>query len=295
MIIQRVNLMPRCIGISNMKRLALVLLVVVTTACSSMIFQPSPGYIFDPEKIQKFFSIKIEDVYFTTSDGVRLHGWFLPNQVKPTKGTILFLHGNGENISSHISVVWWLPRNGYNVFMPDYRGYGFSEGQPDLEGVHRDVQAAMEVLFKRKDVDQHKLVLYGHSLGGAIAITSLADSIYRDRFKALIVESTFTRYRTAAREALSHFWLTWLFQYPLSWTIRDDYAPIDAIPRISPIPVLLVNGTHDPVVESYHSKLLYEAAKQPKQYWQFEASTHEVFTTKQRREKLLQYLDQVLK
>ena len=288
--------MPAFSGISNsMKRFVLLVVVICITACSSMIFQPTNGYVFDPEKIQKFFKIKIEDVYFTNQDGLRLHGWFLPNQLKPTKGTILFLHGNGENISSHIRLVWWLPRSGYNVFMPDYRGYGFSEGVPDLEGVHRDVQAAMEVLFRRKDVNQDKLVLYGHSLGGAIAITSLADSIYRERFKALIVESAFTRYRTVAREALGRFWLTWPLQYPLSWTIRDDYAPIDAIPRISPIPVLLVNGNADPVVAPHHSKDLFDAARQPKEFWQFEANTHAVFETKDRREKLLKYLDRVLK
>ncbi len=287
--------MPACIFISSMKRGALLLLLVLTSACSSMIFQPTTGYIYDPEKIKKYFKIEIEDVYFTNQDGLQLHGWFLPNQTGKTKGTILFLHGNGENISSHIKMVWWLARSGYNLFMPDYRGYGFSEGEPDLEGVHRDVKAAMEWLLQRKDINKQRLVLYGHSLGGAIATTSLADSPYREHFKALIVESSFTRYRTAAREALGRVWVTWLFQYPLSWTIRDDYAPIDAIPRISPIPVLLVNNKNDPVVESYHSKRLYDAAREPKDYWQFDSSQHWVFINPERREKLLNYLDRVVK
>ena len=288
------NIMQDCIGISRLRLWVLLWAVLATSACSSMIFQPSNGYIYDPEKIQKIFKIKIEDVYFR-SDNLLLHGWFLPNQHGKTKATILFLHGNGENISSHIRNVWWLARSGYHVFMPDYRGYGFSEGEPDLEGVHRDVNAAIEWLLKRPGVDNQKLVMYGHSLGGAIATTSLVDSPYRKHFRALIVESSFTRYRTAAREVLGRLWLTWLFQYPLSWTIRDDYAPVEAVSRISPIPVLFVNGNHDPVIEPYHSRELFEAARQPKDYWQFESDKHSVFDTQQRRQKLLEYLDHILK
>lgn len=287
--------MPACIGTSRFKLFSLLLLVWLNSACSSLIFQPAEGYILDPEKLQKYFKVKIEDVYFNNQDGLRLHSWFLPNQTGPTRGTVLYLHGNGDNISGHVQNIWWLARSGYNVFMPDYRGYGFSEGEPDLEGLHQDVQAAMEVLFQRQDIDQEKLVLYGHSMGGAVATTSLADSIYRDRFKALIVEASFTRYRTAAREALGRVWLTWLFQYPLSWTIRDDYAPVEAIARISPIPVLFVNSANDPIIDAYHSKALFDAARQPKAYWQFEDGMHNVFSTKQRRQRLVKYLDSILK
>lgn len=245
--------------------------------------------------MQKHLEIKIEDVWFKSRDGTTLHGWYLPNQVGKTKGTILFLHGNAENISTHIKVVWWFPRTGYNVFLPDYRGYGFSEGEPDLEGVHDDVQAAMAYLLARKEVSRNNLVLYGHSMGGAIAITSLADSIYRDRFNALVLEGTFTSYRTVAREALGHLWLTWLFQYPLSWTIRDDYRPIDAIPRISPIPLLIAHGERDRIIGIHHGKQLFAAAREPKTFWRMSDGAHTVFNTAKQRDRLLAWLDKVLK
>lgn len=271
------------------------MLFVPLAACSSFIFQPTKQHVLKRDLAEQRLQIKIEDVYFKSQDGTKLHGWLLPNQVGQTKGTILFLHGNGENISTHIRLVWWLPRSGYNVFMPDYRGYGTSEGEPTLERVHEDIQAAMGWLFAQKDIALHNVILYGQSLGGALATTSLVDSPFRGRFKGLVVEGSFTRYRQVAQEALGKFWLTWLFQWPLSFTVRDDYSPIEAIPRISPIPLLLVHGDADPVVEMHHSQLLFSAAKQPKALWVIHGAGHAVFWTPDLRQRLLDYFDKVLK
>lgn len=278
-----------------MSRIFILLMVLFGSGCTHMIFQPEKGYYLDPKKAEQGLDIKLEDVYFKSSDGTQLHGWFLPNQVGKKKGTIMFLHGNAQNISTHLGFVWWLPRNGYDVFIIDYRGYGRSEGEAELEGVQLDVQSAMATLLARKDIHKKNLVLYGHSLGGALAITGLADSPHRDRFKLLIVENSFTSYRTVAREALGSFWLTWLFQYPLSWTIRDDYKPVEAIPRISPIPILLIHGDSDPVIGHYHSGELYAAAKEPKDYWLVAGANHNSMANPQQRLRLLKYLDKILK
>lgn len=260
-------------------------------ACSSLIFQPSKQNMLHRDIAEQRLQIKIEDVYFNSLDGTRLHAWFLPNQVAETKGTILFLHGNGENISTHIKLVWWLPRSGYNVLMPDYRGYGASEGEPALETVHEDIQATMQWLFSQTNINLTNTFLYGQSLGGSLAMTSLVNSPYRERFKGLIVEGGFTSYRQVAQEALSHFWLTWLFQWPLSLTVRDDYRPVEAISRISPIPILLVHGAEDPVIGLHHSQELFKAAQQPKTLWIVPGAGHAVFWTAELRQRLLDYLD----
>ena len=119
-------------------RLLLPALLLLISGCTHLIFQPLKPHLIDPAQ----HGIVAEEHYFTTKDKVRLHGWLLPAQGE-SRGTLLFLHGNAENISTHIRSVWWLPKHGYNVFLFDYRGYGRSEGNPTLDGSLLDLRAAM--------------------------------------------------------------------------------------------------------------------------------------------------------
>ncbi len=233
-----------------------------------------------------------EDVGFPTEDGVRLHGWYLPGQ-GPVCGTILFLHGNAENISTHIGSVYWLPRYGFNVFLPDYRGYGTSQGTPSLPGLQADIDAAMRYLIARPDVDGNGIVIFGQSLGGASAIYYTAHTSRRAHIRALVVDSAFSSHRDIAREKLARFWLTWPLQYPLSWTISDDYSPLAAIAQVAPIPLLLIHGDRDTIVPPWHSERLYAAARAPKEYWKVEGAGHiQALQSQPLRERFASYLYQ---
>ncbi|MBD9461403.1 alpha/beta hydrolase, partial [Pseudomonas sp. PDM05] len=87
--------------------------------------------------------LQYRDVTLTTADGVRLHAWWLPAKAGvPLKGTVLHLHGNGGNLAWHLGGSWWLPEQGYQVLLLDYRGYGLSEGKPSLPAVYQDLDAA---------------------------------------------------------------------------------------------------------------------------------------------------------
>ncbi|MDH5445497.1 MAG: lysophospholipase [Gammaproteobacteria bacterium] len=277
-------------------RLVFGLLVpLLLASCANFLFYPVKEPILKKTELERELNIKIRDMNFTSKDGTKLHGWFLPNQKGRSKATVLFCHGNAENITSHIEKVWWLVHYGYNVFMPEYRGYGASEGDPDLEGIHEDIHAAIELMVSDKAMSHRNYLMYGHSLGGAIATATLANSPHRLKFNGLIVEGSFTSYRDAARDALGNFWLTWLFQYPLAWTIPDDIRPVDEIKKISPVPVLIVHGNEDRVISAGHGKALFDAAKKPKQYWIVSGGGHSTFRSEANRTKLLEYLDSLLK
>lgn len=274
-----------------MRRLLVTALLLASlTGCSNAFFFPYHTYVLTPDQL----GLTYTDVYFNASDGTRLHAWFLPALGKAV-GTILFLHGNAQNISTHIMSVRWLPARQFNVFLLDYRGYGTSSGAPTLGGVQDDVDAALQALLLRPDVDPNRIVVFGQSLGGAIAIYNVAYSPYRQHIRALVVESAFASYRQIAREKLASFWLTWPFQWPLSWTVSDHYSPSDTVAKISPIPLLIIHGDQDPIVPIQQARELYERAGAPKQLWVVAGGGHiQAFQRQSYRDRFVGYLTDIL-
>jgi fermentation-respiration switch protein FrsA (DUF1100 family) len=274
-----------------MRRLLTIIVFSLSLiGCSNVFFFPYHAHVQTPEQL----GLKYEDVYFNAGDGTRLHGWFLPASGRAL-GTILFLHGNAENVSTHIMSVRWLPERGFNVFLLDYRGYGVSAGKPTLAGVQDDVDSALKMLIARPDVDAGRLVVFGQSLGGAIAIHNVAHSPYRRHIRALAVESAFSGHRRITREKLSDFWLTWPLQYPLSWTVSDKYSPAKAVADVGPISLLIIHGDKDLIVPTHHGQRLFDLAREPKQLWIVPGGGHiQAFQRQSYRDRFVTYLTEVL-
>ncbi|MGB7970874.1 MAG: alpha/beta fold hydrolase [Candidatus Deferrimicrobiaceae bacterium] len=275
-------------------RFALLLLafsLVILPACDSYFFYPRRNFVANPYLDR----VVHEDVFFETPDGVRLHGWFLRPNAEP-RGTILFFHGNAENISTHVSAVLWLAMEGYQVFLIDYRGYGRSEGTPDMEGIHVDALAAIDRLFRMEGVDKDRIVVFGQSLGGAVAVYAVANSPHRDRIRALVIDSAFSGYRRIAREKIADVLLLWPFQAPLSLLVTDRYSPSRWIGRVGPVPVLILHGDADKVVPIRHGEMLYRLAEEPKQLWIVPGAGHiQALSDGNIRKRLLMYLASVLR
>ena len=264
-----------------------VLAVAALAGCTGLFFQPLRPHLHQPSEL----GVTHEDVYFDTRDGVRLHGWFLPAQGR-VRGTVLFFHGNAENISTHIASVYWLPARGYNVLLPDYRGYGLSQGKPSLPGVLEDLDSTVRYALTRPDIDPKRLVILGQSLGGALAADYVAGSAYRAHFRALVIDSAFASFRGITREKLAAFWLTWPLSWPLGFTVDDAHSPIKSIARIAPIPLLIIHGEQDNIVPPDHGQRLYDAAREPKRLWRVENAGHiQSLRVPAYRDRLVQYLD----
>lgn len=238
------------------------LLSALLPGCTGAFFFPQRQMLASPADA----GLTFHDVFFRSADGTQLHGWWLPSR-SPARGTVLFMHGNAENISTHFANVAWLPQVGFNVFLFDYRGYGRSEGRAELAGLVADSEAALRHTVEHLATAQDKIILFGQSLGGALAIYAAATSSLKMRLAGVVVESAFSDYRDIAREKLASSWLTWALQWPLSWTINNNYSPVAVVGKISPVPLLIIHSRMDPVIPYRHGQRLFEHADQPKTLW----------------------------
>ncbi|OGA41589.1 MAG: hypothetical protein A3G28_01680 [Betaproteobacteria bacterium RIFCSPLOWO2_12_FULL_68_19] len=245
-----------------MRAFFISLSMLFVAGCTQAFFQPHRYIVATPGQ----YGVEYQPVEFKAADGTALFAWFLPARGAP-RATVLYLHGNAENISTHFANVAWMPAAGFNVLALDYRGYGGSQGSPTLEGVQLDIDAAMRTLLARPDVDPARIIIFGQSLGGSLAIHYGARSAYRGNVRAIVVDSAFSDYRRIVREKLASFFLTWPFQWLLPQTVDNDFSPSASVRAVSPIPLLFIHGERDTVVSVEHSQRLFERAASPKELW----------------------------
>ena len=189
--------------------------------------------------------------------GVQLHGWFFPHS-KPV-ATLLFCHGNAGNISHRLENAYHLLRTGFQVLLFDYRGYGHSSGEPSEEGLYTDAAAAWAHLAQREDTVGAPRIIFGRSLGGAVAV-ELATRVGAD---GLIIESTFTSIRTLARL---------VFSFPLPG-LPIKYDSLSKIGRVT-MPLLAIHGKRDELIPFADGELLFEAAPEPKTWYPIPGAGH---------------------
>lgn len=272
-----------------MRILGILCLLLTLNGCSSLLFYPEPGLPFTPDKA----GLQYRDVSLTTADGVKLHAWWLPaKEGGAVKGTVLHLHGNGGNLAAHLGGSWWLPKQGYQVLLLDYRGYGLSAGEPGLPQVYQDIDAAFTWLDQAPQVQGTPLIVLGQSLGGAMALHYLAEHPRRQaQLKALVLDGVPASYREVGQFALSTSWLTWPFQVPLSWLVPDADSAIRAMPQVNAVPKLIYHSIDDPIVPLSNGIRLYQAAPPPKVLQLTRGGHVQTFADPVWRTVMLRYLD----
>jgi fermentation-respiration switch protein FrsA (DUF1100 family) len=221
-----------------------------------------------------------EDVSFTTSDGVTLHGWFVPPASPRAPETVLVFNGNAGNRGFRAALAAMLADAGLATLLFDYRGYGENQGQPSEEGLAHDAEAAYRYVAARKDVDASRLVYFGESLGAGVAVRLAATHAPR----ALILRSPFTSLIDVGRHHYPFL--------PVRTLLSDRFASIDCVDRLS-CPLLVIAAARDSVVPSEQSRRLYEAARPPKHLVIIEGVDHndyELLAGPRMRAEILQFL-----
>ena len=256
------------------------------SGCSGIFFFPQRTLLQTPDRL----GLDYEDVFLESADNVTIHGWWLKAKV-PVRGTVYFLHGNAENISTHIHNVAWLPAYGYQVFLIDYRGFGQSQGKANLPGALQDIRTGFQFVLERNADPGKPVYLLGQSLGASMAIYFAAtDPQAKQNLSAVISDAAFARYSEITRHATGQSWLTWPLQYPVSWSVIRGYDPVDYIAEISPVPLLLIHSKDDPIIPYAFGQELLQAALPPKTFLTTGGPHTATFNSRKNREFLLEYL-----
>jgi len=227
--------------------------------------------------------LSYEDVWLSSKDGLRLHGWYVP--AAEAAPVLLFFHGNAGNISHRLSSIRVFHDLGLSVLIIDYRGYGQSEGRPSEPGLYQDAEAAWRYLRDERGVPAQRIVLFGRSLGAAVAarLGVTADSPPG----AVILESAFTSAPDLGAELLP-----WM---PVRRLIRVDYDTRAAVEQLR-VPILIAHSVEDEVVPFSHGERLFEAAPEPKRFLTMQGGHNDGFLRSQPNysRALAAFLDHVL-
>ena len=231
------------------------IIIVVYVAFGVILYLFQKRFIYRPsaaiENTPEAAGLKYEDVTLTTSDGVKISAWYVP--ADDARGTVLFCHGNAGNVSHRLMDLVQFNDLGLNVLIFDYRGYGASEGSPSEKGTYRDAEAAWEHLLDRRGEKPGRIVVFGRSLGGAVAAWLAVEKTPA----GLILESTFTSIPDMARKMYP--------VYPIRLLARVHYDTLSHVRQLK-CPVLVLHSRDDDMIPFEHGKKLHEAAPQPKEF-----------------------------
>lgn len=266
-------------------RLTLLLVLPWLGGCNSIYFLPMKPWVQNPANQ----GLAYEDIVLLHPRGMRIHGWWLPAEGS-SRGTVYFLHGNAQNISTHIMNVAWLPAQGFNVFLLDYRGYGLSEGKPDLQGARRDIQLGLDWLRQSGRLADRPLVVFGQSLGASLAMPVLAQENNLGRYDCVISEAAFSGYRDIVNDVMKRSWVLWPWR-PLVVPFQPRRAdPLDSIGAVR-APLLLLHSEEDEVIPFSHGEALYQAAGERREFQRLRGSHIASLRDPAVRDRLLRFME----
>jgi len=225
------------------------IIIAAWVLLSLLIYFFQPKLIFFPHNEIKatpaLISLQYDDIFLTTTDGEVLNAWWIPHP--EARATILFLHGNAGNISHRLDSINIFHQLGLSVLLIDYRGYGKSTGKPSEEGTYLDAESAWHYLTNEKNIESNNIIIFGRSLGGAVA-SWLAE---KHSPAGLIVESSFTSIADMGKHYYPYL--------PTSLLARIKYASINRIANIKS-PTLFIHSKHDEIIPYEYGKQLFTEA-----------------------------------
>ena len=229
-----------------------------------LIFKPSSTIEITPEEL----SLPNEEIWLPVpskgKNSPKIHGFWFPN-TSPNSPVILYLHGNGGNVTSNFWHAKRFHSLGFAVLLMDYRGYGKSEGDfPTEQQVYQDAQIMWNYLVQERGIQPQDIIVYGHSLGGAIAIDLASNN---PQMAGLIIQGSFTSMADMV-DFLGTYDL-----FPNDLILNQKFDSLSKLESLE-VPLLFIHGEEDDIVPASMSKTLFDAAIAPKRLWLVEGANH---------------------
>ncbi|UCE67205.1 MAG: alpha/beta hydrolase [Candidatus Zixiibacteriota bacterium] len=243
---------------------------------SRLVFFPRKEIIMTPD----LTGLAYEDIYFITEDRVELNGWFIPSD--SVRAVILFCHGNAGNISHRMETIKLFNDLDLSVFIFDYRGFGGSAGRPSENGTYIDADAAWIYLTEKRNIDPRNIIVFGRSLGGAVAANLASER----SVGGVIVESSFTSINDLGSEIYPFL--------PVRLLSRFEYNALEKIQKVQ-CPKLIIHSRDDEMISFKHGERLYEAAGESKEFLELSGTHNEGFLLNSERykSKIDSFLNQI--
>lgn len=238
---------------------ALLALVVYLMQARMLYLPDVPGRSLD--RTPAAIGAEYRDVSMRTTDGVTLHGWYVPGS---SDRVLVFFHGNAGNISHRLESIRQFLHLGLSVLIIDYRGYGQSEGRTTEQGIYRDAEAAWRYLTENSMIPDSRIIVFGRSMGASAAAYLAA----KYRPLALIVESSFTSVPDIAGE-----YYPWL---PVRWLSRLRHSAEEFV-READCPTLVIHSRDDEIVPFHHGEAIFRAASGPRRLLEIRGTHNDAF------------------
>jgi len=223
-----------------------------------LLFMPSSAIFQTPESA----GLLADDIWIDTEDGVRIHGWYFPNN--ESEWVVVLSHGNAGNISGRIAIAETLLRSGTAVLMYDYRGYGKSEGRPSEKGLYKDIEGVIRYLTSELDYPEQKIIMYGRSLGAAVA----AYAAVNHDLGGLVLDSAFINLKRMIRE---------VYPFVPVFLAKYDFPTDRYISGLNNMPVMIMHSPDDEIIGYHHGEYLFERASEPKRFIQLRGGHNDNF------------------
>jgi len=277
--------------------------LLVCFGLSGVLYQAGDRLLYHPEQpphsrvfvpTPAIFNLPFDNLFISARDGTSLHMFLVKQQGEAAARapTILYFHGNAGNIGHRLQNVKGLHAAlGCNVALLEYRGYGRSEGSPSEEGLCMDAQAGLDYLHGRADVDSDRIIVFGRSLGGAVAVDLATRSCNKERIAAVLLENTFTSIPDIARLLFPFRAIKCL---PV-WFYKNQFKSGRKACRLTQ-PTLFLSGLSDQLIPPKMMTDLYTSCGAPvKRLARFPAGSHnETWACSDYYQTISYFLDEVL-